>query len=110
MNFLSLVSLLLKLIYEQGFKRQDFDAFNGFVNFDSWLQFFFTTQLVDVFVVSMSSISFMKQLISWIPNQFRLFTDLLSAMVNKNQLKLILVSLYILFGCTITLTLMLNQY
>ena len=58
----------------------------------------------------MSSISFMKQLISWIPNQFRQLTDLLSAMVNMNQLKLILVSLYILFGCTITLTLMLNQY
>jgi len=71
MNFLSLISILLKVIYEQGFKATNFEVTSGFVDFNSWLRFFFICQLLHVFVASMSSISFMKQLISWIPNQFR---------------------------------------
>jgi hypothetical protein len=57
-----------------------------------------------------ASVSFIKQLISWVPLQFKVFTDLILLMMNLNQLRLILASLYIVVGCTLTLILILNQF
>jgi hypothetical protein len=56
------------------------------------------------------SVSFLKVLISWVPDTIQRYTDLITALMNLNQVKLLLMSVYILLGLTCLLTLLLNQY
>lgn len=64
--------------------------------------------ILDVTVVSLMSVSFLKVLISWVPEYISRYTDLIIAMMNFNQVKLLLMSVYILIGLTVLLTLLLN--
>jgi hypothetical protein len=63
--------------------------------------------IIDVVVIFGCAISVSKQLISWLPFTFKLYTDLMLSMINLNQLMQMSLAIYITFSCTTILTMML---
>ena len=66
--------------------------FNGLI---SWFQL---CVVIDCLIFLFVPVSFMKQLITWLPQVFKSTTDLILAYLNKKQLLLWIVSIYATFA------------
>ena len=66
--------------------------FNGLI---SWFQI---CVVIDCLIFLFVPVSFMKQLITWLPQVFKSTTDLILAYLNKKQLLLWIVSIYATFA------------
>ena len=97
MNLLSLANLALKFIYDWyldyligGIKGQE-----QFVSMPQAALFLETLYYIDVVVMVLVAFSFIRQVITWFPTQFSLFTNLMTTYVNVELLLQALFSLYL---------------
>ncbi len=86
MNLLSIISLIVKYSYEQQWQGQYKPGDEEFIDLNSWVYFQLAIFILDCVVMFGCAISVSKQLISWLPQTFKLYTDLMLSMINLNQL------------------------
>merc|ERR1719464_728617 len=70
----------------------------GFADFEFLFNSLAILGSIDSVIFILIPVSFMKQLITWLPNTFKTTTDLLLTYLNKHQLVLWIFSLYATFA------------
>ena len=68
------------------------------LDMDPLITWFYACTCIDCLLFLTVPVSFMKQLITWVPQIFKSTTDLLLAYLNKKQLLLWIVSIYATFA------------
>ena len=71
---------------------------DGFLDFDMLYSGLLFISYIDIIIFGLLPISFMKQLITWVPWTFKPTTDLLITYINTKQLLLTMFSLYATFA------------
>ena len=97
LNLLSLLNLALKFIYDWYLDGliQKIDGQEQFVSIPQAAVFLETLYYIDVIVMVLVAFSFIRQVITWFPTQFSLFTDLMTTYVNVELLLQAMFSLYL---------------
>ena len=99
-NAICIFNILVKFAYDYVSQQtqEKYKGYDGMPDFDtliSWNQF---CVVIDCLLFLLVPVSFMKQLITWVPQVFKSTTDLLLAYLNKKQLLLWIVSIYATFA------------
>lgn len=94
MNVLSTSSIVLKLIYS-GYMEDALDeaiARDGYYNFGHAAFLFDIVNNIDSYIYLLMALSFVKTLVFWLPQIFKIFVDLLGQFFNIQTLLILLVS------------------
>ena len=111
-NFLSLINICNKAAYDNSFSKaqEGYNISSEFVDLNSFYAWQQVIIWADCLVIMCAGASFIRQLITWVPQQFQTFTDLIVQYVNLNQILLWLASIYLLGAVAVYLTLVFGNY